>query len=329
MKNIIKIINNGYDNYLGRYNIEEMINEEKKIFYFNNGDYINPKLEITFDRKKGIKVIAKDNINKGEYILVEKSICCCRIFDPNNDFESANKIQNPLEFIGEIEYIDCIHNFIKILKKSPLDYKEFFILFNGENLNQNYEERIKKLPNDLISLINIELIEKIFKYNKYTTIRYLYYKNKIGVGLWKYFSLFNHSCLPNTTNLGIGDFIIVTANRQIKKGEEITVLYFTTPKYKEYTKNIIKNIYNFECDYPLCEMEKKSKEKYPELIIYYDEYINKLKNSDKYSIQEHSKNIGDFISFLGKNKNILSYIIIGKGYFMISKLMWYKVKRKN
>ena len=162
-----------------------------------------------------------------------------------------------MEFIGEIEYIDCIHNFIKILKKSPLDYKEFFILFNGENLIQNYEERIKKLPNDLILLINIDLIEKIFKYNKYTTIRYLYYKNKIGVGLWKYFSLFNHSCLPNITNLGIGDFIIVTANRQIKKGEEITVLYFTTLKYKEYTKNIIKNIYNFECDCPLCEMEKK------------------------------------------------------------------------
>ena len=35
--------------------------KKKKNFYFNNGDYINPKLEITFDRKKGIKVIVKDN----------------------------------------------------------------------------------------------------------------------------------------------------------------------------------------------------------------------------------------------------------------------------
>ena len=35
---------------------------------------INPKLEIQFEKNKGLKIIAKDNINKGELILVEKAL---------------------------------------------------------------------------------------------------------------------------------------------------------------------------------------------------------------------------------------------------------------
>lgn len=38
------------------------------------GDYLNPKLEIQFEKNKGIKIIAKENIKLGELILVEKSL---------------------------------------------------------------------------------------------------------------------------------------------------------------------------------------------------------------------------------------------------------------
>ena len=312
---LMKAINKGYQNYLGRYDIKEMIKEEKTDFYLNNGDYINKKLEISFDDKKGIKVIAKENISKGEYIIVEKAIYFCRAHDPNNNFESGIKISNPLHIISKIEYIDCVKNLITILKKPPMDYKDFFALYNGENLNQSYEERIKSLPENLISKLNPESFEKIFMTNKYITIRNFYYKYKIGIGLWVYLSVFNHSCLPNTTNFGIGDFIILTANKKIKKGEEITILYLSTPRYYKERKEVIKNIYNFECHCRLCEIEKKNREKYPEVLGQYDDFIDKLlKNTDT---KQRRNIIKSFDSFLGNNKNNLSEYEIVEGYLEI------------
>ena len=207
-----------------------MIKDEQDKFFLENGDYINPKLEISFDKEKGIKIIANDDINIGEYILVEKAISFWRTHDTGNIFETATKLEYPIFITGNIEYIDSINNLIKKIKKAPLDYEDFFILYDGKNLSENYESRKKDIQNK-IDKLNVEYIEQIFKLNYYKSIRYFYHINKIGTGLWKYFSLFNHNCLPNTTNFGIGDFIFLLPNKLIKKGEEITILYLTTPKY--------------------------------------------------------------------------------------------------
>ena len=312
---LIEIINKGYQNYLGKYNIKEMINEEKNNFFLNNGDYINSKLEISFDTKKGIKIIAKEDIEKGEYILAEKAIYVCKTHDPNNIFETSIKIQSPTHSFCKIEYIDCINNLIKILKKSPLDFKEFFILYNGNNLNKNYEERMKNLPKDLLSILNVEMIEKIFHLNNYVSLRYFCCENKIGIGLWKYFSLFNHSCSPNTTNLGIGDFIFLISNKLIKKGEEITILYLSRPKDYDIKTELFKSIYNFECDCPLCEIEKKSRKQFPELIKQYKFLHTQL--FDICNIEKRNRDIKEFSKFLEQNKNSLSEYEIGKGYLEI------------
>ena len=129
---LIEIIYKGHQNYLGKYKIEEMLSEEKKNFFLNNGDYINSKLEISFDEKKGIKIIAKEDIQKGEYILVEKAIYFCKTHDPNNLFETSIKILSATLYINKIEYIECINNLIKILKKSPLDLKNFLFYVMGK-----------------------------------------------------------------------------------------------------------------------------------------------------------------------------------------------------
>lgn len=141
-----------------------------------------------------------------------------------------------------------------------MDYKEFFILYNKNNLQDNYESRMKEVEAN-ISNLNDEYIEQVFKLNAYKTLRYFYSINKIGIGLWKYFSLFNHSCLPNTTNYGIGDFVFLMPNRLIKKGEEVTILYLSTPKHNEATNSLLNEIYNFDCNCNLCEAEKISKKK--------------------------------------------------------------------
>ena len=45
----------------------------------------------------------------------------------------------------------------------------------------------------------------------------------MGLGISKYFSLFNHNFLLNTTNFGKGNFKFVMPNRLIKKGEEVII----------------------------------------------------------------------------------------------------------
>ena len=80
---VINILNTGYNNSLGNFNIKQMLNDEKEKFFLDNGDYINPKIEISFEENKGIQIIAKEDINIGEYILVEKAIYFCRLHDPN------------------------------------------------------------------------------------------------------------------------------------------------------------------------------------------------------------------------------------------------------
>ena len=313
---LIENVQNGYNNSLGKFNIKEMLKNEYEKFFLENGDYINPKLEISFDKEKGIKILAKEDIDIGEYILVEKAMYFCRTHDPNNNFETATKLGYPIHMICKIEYIDSINNLIKILKKSPLDYKDFFLLYDGNNLDQNYEAR-KNNVQKKIEKLDVELIEKIFKLNSYKTIRYFYNINKIGIGIWKYFSLFNHNCLPNTTNFGIGDFIFLVPNKQIKKGEEINILYLGTPKYYEVRKNLLKDNYNIECNCHLCEIEKKNRQKNSDVLNKYDKFIEKL-TLPEFDYNQKMKASQEFPTFLEKNKKILSDYEIGKGYLELS-----------
>ena len=71
---IIETINIGYDNYCGKFNIRQILIDEKEKFFLDNGDYINPKLEISHDPVKGIKIIAKEDINVGEYIIRKSNL---------------------------------------------------------------------------------------------------------------------------------------------------------------------------------------------------------------------------------------------------------------
>ena len=59
-----------------------------------------------------------------------------------------------------------------------------------------------------------------------------------------------------------------------KKGEEITILYLSTPKYYKSRKDLFKDLYNFECKCLLCQKEKNNREKNPNILSKYD-YFNR------------------------------------------------------
>ena len=75
LKNYTDIIINGYQNNLGHFDFKKMLQEEKVNFHFKTyGDYLNPKIEIQSEKGRGIKMIAKEKINQGELLIVEKAI---------------------------------------------------------------------------------------------------------------------------------------------------------------------------------------------------------------------------------------------------------------
>ena len=74
------------------------------------------------------------------------------------------------------------------------------------------------------------------------------------LGVWPVASRTNHSCLTNAEYSFLGDFMIVRANKDILKGEEITICYVPTTGKFEHQKTALRN-WNFKCQCKLCHAE--------------------------------------------------------------------------
>ena len=119
-------ITEGKKNNLGIFDFKVMLAKEEEknnVSFF--GDYMNPKLEIQFEKDKGLKLVAKKNINKGELILVEKALA----FD--RDEENVLELSEPnLKEEPEKIKIDFINNLAEKILKHPLDYEKFYYLYD-------------------------------------------------------------------------------------------------------------------------------------------------------------------------------------------------------
>ena len=227
VKNIEKIIRNGYENNLGHFKFKEMLEDEKKNFNLvQYGDYLNPKVEIKFQKEKGIKLLAKEKINIGELILVEKALVSSQKREKDTlkiDEILKTSIEIPSIFIE----IDLFNKLFEKMTKYPLDNEKFYYLYDGDNLNEDIYQRKKYMKSQVNGKLKLckKKVNGVLCYNKYKNGRYFLYYNEVCNGLWGYASLINHDCLSNSSYIGIGDFYISFCIREINKGEEITSNY--------------------------------------------------------------------------------------------------------
>jgi len=75
-----------------------------------------------------------------------------------------------------------------------------------------------------------------------------------SLGVWSVASRANHSCLTNAEYSFLGDFMLIRANKDIPKGEEITISYVPTTGKFEHQKIALQN-WNFGCECKLCQAE--------------------------------------------------------------------------
>ena len=314
---LIKQISINRDNEIGIFNYKKMLLEEKTDFYLKYGDYINEKISIDFDLEKGLKLVCKNNkfIQKGELIIAEKALVCKKKKLNLND---KNYLKNNSERKEEpSENLEMTHELMEKIKKYKEDYKIFFILYNGKNKLINLEERQKAYSNNNEKKIGFLEVKDIIDSNKYSASRNIFFENNLGVGLWGYTSIMNHSCNPNINNFTIGDFMFCFALRDILPGEELNTLYFSNSEHYSLRQEKGKINWNFNCS---CEFCLKDKNRINNLKkIYYEDsikFFHEIKNV-KLKHEKYFDKFIEFEKFLEENKNILEKHEIGNGYLKL------------
>ena len=124
--------------------------EDEKNYYGFFGDYISPKMEIQFEKDKGLKIVAKENINKGELILVEKALAFKRDKENSIDISVPN-----LKEVPEKIDIDLYNDLAEKILNRPLDYEKFYFLYDGTNLNEDIDQRKEYLKNQIDGKIKL------------------------------------------------------------------------------------------------------------------------------------------------------------------------------
>ena len=311
VQKLIGPIKDGYENNLGHFNFVKMVKDEKINFNLNTyGDYFNPKLELQFEKNKGIKIIAKEQLHKGELLIVEKALVSSQV-DPNIDEDDDNpnvSKDNPTVVVE----IDMFNKLGVKLKKYPLDYEKFYCLCDGTNVNEDLNQRRKyseKQDNGTIDLDTFK-VNQVICLNKYGNGRTIIYYKETCVGVWGYASFFNHNCLPNTSHLAIGDYYIGYCIKDINKGEEITSSYVDAKlPYKERQQTILEN-WRFKCCCELCKYQEKKND---------TEYNNFIEIFNKSNKEISKKNAKDFEEFLEKRKKMYSCYELANGYLLLEK----------
>jgi len=306
VKEYLTIMKKGYENTLGHYDYIEMLKEEKKNLEINNyGEYLNPKIEINYDKIKGLKMIAKEKINLGELLIVEKSLVFSEGDSDGKEDIIVSK-DNP-KVIAEIEMFNKLY--LK-LKKTPLDYEKFYYLTDGMNLNQDLPERKKYAEEQDKGLRNLELykINQTICLNKYGGGRNILVNRDTCVGVWGYASFFNHDCLPNSNHFNIGDYYFGHSIREIDKGEEITSKYVSSTKsYKERQQTLLEN-WRFNCKCQLCKYQEKKRDKI------YEDYMEMMDRDTK-DIPKNDAQL--FEKYMTENKKKFSCYELANAYLKL------------
>ena len=298
-------------NMNGEFDLGEIYKKSQENFNIDVGEYINNKLEIKYDKVKGLSIFTKDKITKGEILVVSKAIIATNLKDKKNDKNLSLQYDSPdkeeFEKTGQIltykENSEIQDKLSYNLSNYSEDFNEFLYLFDGRNKNKNLEERLNTKETDL------KKIQRVLKYN----LKHLIFEGKgITEGLWFYPSLFNHSCIANCHQFGFGDILIIMAINDIEKNSELFLNYLNEDLPLDIRQNLLKEKYDFDCYCELCNYEKNKFKTCPEKTIL-NKHLMKLHKCLFESMENKNeaecpskKEIEGIIKYLENNRKLFS-----------------------
>jgi len=212
--------------------------------------FIGP-IEVIQSSEKNRGFFAKRDIQKGETLLIDKGIAN---YDHGNDF-----ICMLLQRLENNEDLKPLYMNLFPSKKNDIS--------NTCLEDQNMKARGMTIEAELNAYRFKRRFLEPYRYFTESEINMLAYKATFNsmslgkeVGLFPYFSYFNHSCAPNTCMYFNSDQIMVVAQNNIKKREEIFVSYVSLSLNKLQRKEKLK-MYDFECMCDRCKELGNWKEK--------------------------------------------------------------------
>lgn len=221
-------------------------------------EYIGP-VQVRKSTTSGRGLFATKNIDVGTILFITKAISIERAILLGQD--QGEKVQLVMwkNFIDSV--MDSVtkcsktHNLVSILSSGEDQGYELQVpdmgIFGQE---ANNSTRFSKLDgNRVLSILDVNSLVEDSISAKVLGKNSDYY----GIGLWVLASFLNHSCIPNTRRLHVGDYVIVHASRDVKAGEELTIAYFDVLSPLDKRKDMMLKSWGFDCICKRCKYEEE------------------------------------------------------------------------
>ncbi|CAI0402196.1 unnamed protein product [Linum tenue] len=208
----------------------------------------------------GRGLFATKNMDAGTLVLVTKAIATERCILSNEEEDSAENAQLVMwkSFIDQVSDSAAKCTWIRrlISTLSPGDDEASLEipeteLFKGELTEECGDLEPDLSSDDLLNILDVNSLVEDSVSAKVLGKNSDYY----GVGLWVLASFINHSCIPNSRRLHVGDYVMVHLSKDVKAGEELTFSYFDVLLPLEKRKEMSQT-WGFSCHCRRCRFEE-------------------------------------------------------------------------
>ena len=255
IKDLTSFIRSQIKEYSSVRSIAKFMNEQ---FDFTSGKaYIGP-IEIIDTKERGRGYYSKKDIVRGEILLIEEGFTGLNDESTNPMFcyKLASELEERIE--KKALYMNLFPNRKFPLPAAGKGNAEMF-----ESLRSNkclFELFIAKHPKAWVHFNLTQLYQLLLK----TQLNSF----KVGdrKGVFPNLCLFNHSCDPNVSVWFVKNSVMLLAQRDIPKGQEVFVSYVPHLCLKHERMEKLQSIFGFECDCPRCKESGEWKQKEIQLL---------------------------------------------------------------
>lgn len=205
--------------------------------------------------KRGRGLFATKDIKAGDLILCEKA------FDVARDSENAAGTVVVLNLdTNRAQYgphASLLFNIVQKLRNNPSQALRFLSLHDG-----GYTPKCTAPIVDRMTVIDTFQAADIIEHNVFgcpivrsVDVQRMADPDSCSVGIWIQASYINHACDANAQRSFIGDMMIVQANKEISKGEEIFMTYQEPAPNNADVIVELEKTWGFTCDCTVCAAE--------------------------------------------------------------------------
>ncbi|KAK6627196.1 hypothetical protein RUM44_009673 [Polyplax serrata] len=184
-------------------------------------------------------------------------------YNSSNTYDLVYNLVTNIEKYEESDLIQYILTAL-LLALYIRNHTSYFDVSPDDN-NANFKILVSILWRHIMQLIcNGHAISNVLLKN---TVKFKVYEEvdtRVGTAIYPSASMMNHSCEPSIINSFYGNILVVTAAKQIKKGEEVFNCYGTHARRMKRSKRqeILSSQYFFQCKCDACTQDIDVLEKY-------------------------------------------------------------------